>query len=128
MNSMNKSDSEGLVTAYLQKNLMIEELAESLTDACRDVGRHDFEELLEAMVRKYILRNWKSFDSSAENYIELLCSGLKLLSSDMSKITREMNGDNKPAAETVDRRMRLAKAQKDISEFKDFLDSALANG
>jgi len=125
---MNKSDSEGLVTAYLQKNLMIEELAESLTDACRDVGRHDFEELLEAMVRKYILRNWKSFDSSAENYIELLCSGLKLLSSDMSKITREMNGDNKPAAETVDRRMRLAKAQKDISEFKDFLDSALANG
>lgn len=128
MNSMNKSDSEGLVTAYLQKNLMIEELAESLTDACRDVGRHDFEELLEAMVRKYILRNWKSFDSSAENYIELLCSGLKLLSSDMSKITREMNGDNKPAAETVDRRMRLAKAQKDISEFKDFLDSTLANG
>ena len=128
MNSVNKSDSEGLVSAYLQKNLMIEELAESLTDACRDVGRHDFEELLEAMVRKYILRNWKSFDSSAENYIELLCSGLKLLSSDMSKITREMNGDNKPAAETVDRRMRLAKAQKDISEFKDFLDSALANG
>lgn len=128
MNSVNKSDSEGLVSAYLQKNLMIEELAESLTDACRDVGRHDFEELLEAMVRKYILRNWKSFDSSAENYIELLCSGLKLLSSDMSKITREMNGDNKPAAEMVDRRMRLAKAQKDISEFKDFLDSALANG
>lgn len=128
MNSVNKSDSEGLVSAYLQKNLMIEELAESLTDACRDVGRHDFEELLEAMVRKYILRNWKSFDGSAENYIELLCSGLKLLSSDMSKITREMNGDYKPAAETVDRRMRLAKAQKDISEFKDFLDSALANG
>ncbi|MCR4993032.1 MAG: hypothetical protein K6A45_08315 [Lachnospiraceae bacterium] len=128
MNSVNKSDSEGLISAYLQKNLMIEELAESLTDACRDVGRHDFEELLEAMVRKYILRNWKSFDSSAENYIDLLCSGLKLLSSDMSKITREMNGDNKPAAETVDRRMRLAKAQKDISEFKDFLDSALANG
>jgi len=127
MDSVSLSESEVLISAYLQKNLMIEELAESLTDVCRDVSRHDFEELLEAMVRKYILRNWKSFDSSAKNYIDLLCSRLKMLSGDMSRITREMNGESNPAAEKVDRRMRLAKAQKDISEFKDFLDSALAD-
>lgn len=128
MNGLKKSASESFMSAYLQKNELVEKLADSLADACAGVNRLDFKELVEAMIRKYVLRNWKSFDSSAENYIELLCSGLKLLSSDMSKITREMNGDNKPAAETVDRRMRLAKAQKDISEFKDFLDSALANG
>lgn len=116
------------MSAYLQKNELVEKLADSLADACAGVNRLDFKELVEAMVRKYVLRNWKSFDSDAENYIDMLCSGLKLMSGEMKTISREMNGDNKPAAEAVDRRMRLVKAQKDISEFKDFLDSALANG
>lgn len=125
MSELNKTASESFMSAYLQKNELIEKLADSLAEACSDVNRLDFKEVMEAMVRKYVLRNWKCFNSDAENYIELLCSGLKLMSGQMRTITRENREEITAMEKVIDRRVRNLKIQKDLNEFAEFVCSEL---
>ena len=125
MSELNKTASESFISAYLQKNELVEKLAESLTDACADVNRLDFKELIEAMVRKYILRNWKTFDSSAENYINVICSGLKIMSGDIKSISEENRDEINAMEKVLDRRVRNLKIQKDLNEFAEFVCSEL---
>lgn len=126
MNGLKKSASESFMSAYLQKNELVEKLADSLADACAGVNRLDFKELVEAMVRKYVLRNWKSFDSDAENYIDMLCSGLKLMSGEIKTISRENRDEIHAMEEVIDRKIRNEKIQRDIDEFRGYVVSALA--
>lgn len=126
MDGLKKSASESFMSAYLQKNELVEKLADSLADACDGVNRLDFKELVEAMVRKYVLRNWESFDSDAENYIDMLCSGLKLMSGEMKTISRENRDEINAMEEVIDRRIRNEKMQRDIDEFKGYVVSVLS--
>lgn len=125
MGELNKTASESFISAYLQKNELVEKLAESLTDACANVNRLDFKELIEAVVRKYVLRNWKSFDGSAENYIDMICSGLKMMSGEVKTIYAENRDEITAMEEVIDRRLCSEKVQRDLNEFADYLNSEL---